>query len=64
MELGWIIATILGVLAIYAIYAFVSTKIIISMRPKINKCKYCPQRDNCDPNNPRRVCNWDGKDSK
>ena len=53
----WIV---IGVMVVYAIYAFVSSKIIVSMIPKKNKCRYCPHKYNCDPSNPRRVCNWSG----
>ena len=57
---------IIAVILVYVIYALVSSKIIISMRRDRtkNKCKYCPHSMECDPTNPKRVCNWGGDDTK
>ena len=56
----------ISALLVYVIYALISSKIIISMRRDRakNKCKYCPHSLECDPSNPKRVCNWNGDDSK
>lgn len=53
----WIVWTLLGVLIVYGFYALVASKLIRSMRPKRNKCKYCIHKEN-------GVCNGVDLDTK
>lgn len=54
----WIIWIILGVAIAYLFYALISSKIILNMMPKKNKCRYCIHKENgvCQGVNPDEAC--------